>query len=219
MTLELGMSTPQVIMMEPRSPNRAGRPRSFVLEDAVDAAALVFRRSGFHGTSLLDLGRAMDLTPGSIYKAFSDKRAIFRAAFERYVSVRRQQLRAKFDSAQDGLSKVEIFLGHYVASATGQEGRDGCLVVNAAVEAPFEDAELAARASESLGVLEDLVISIIGEGRADGSIRMDLDVRATARMIVSLVQGFRVIGKLGRDPDDFLPVSRQVIQLLRRQRD
>ena len=204
-------------MMAPRSSSRAGRPRSFVLETVVDAAALVFRRRGFHGASLLDLGRAMGLTPGSIYKAFPDKRAIFRAAFERYVSLRRQQLRAKLDAAEDGLSKVEIFLGHYVASATGHEGRDGCLVVNASVEAPFEDAELAARASESLGVLEDLLVNILDEGQTDGSIRAELDVPATARMIVSLVQGFRVIGKLGREPDDFSPVSRQVIRLLHRQ--
>ena len=213
--LDLEMSTPYLVLMAPPASSRAGRPRSFVQEAVVDAAALVFRRHGFHGSSLLDLGRAMGLTPGSIYKAFPDKRAIFRAAFERYVSVRRQQLRAKLAAGEDGLSEVEIFLEHYVASATGHEGRDGCLVVNASVEAPFEDDELATRAFESLCDLEDMLVNILDKGQADRSIRVDLDVPATARMIVSLVQGFRVIGKLGRDPDDFLPVSRQVIRLLR----
>ena len=192
-----------------------GRPRSFDMDVALDAAILAFRRGGFHGTSLLDLGSAMGLTAGSIYKAFPDKRAIFRAAFERYVSVRRSQLRAKLDTANSGLSRVEMFLGYYVDSATGPEGRDGCLVVNAAVDAPYEDAELAARTSESLLALETLLAELITEGRHDGSIRTDLDVPATARMIVSLVQGFRVIGKLGRDPQDFAPVTQQVIMLVR----
>jgi TetR/AcrR family transcriptional regulator, transcriptional repressor for nem operon len=63
------------------------------MDVALDRALLVFREHGYHAASLGDLGSAMKLTPGSIYKAFSDKRAIFLAAFDRYTDLRNAKLR------------------------------------------------------------------------------------------------------------------------------
>src|SRR5262249_29568006 len=191
----------------------AGRPRSFEMEQVLDAAITVFRRSGLHGASLSDLGQAMRLAPGSIYKAFADKRAIHRAALDRYMKVRQEQLRAAIGRQTDGLAKVRAFLNHYVTSATGAEGLAGCMVVNTAVEAPG-DTEAAARVAASLSGLESLLAGLIAEGKRDGSIRVDLDVVATARMIVSLVQGFRVIGKLGKKRTELAPVADQIVRLL-----
>jgi AcrR family transcriptional regulator len=191
-----------------------GRPRSFAMEQVLDAAIPVFRRNGFHGTSLSDLGLAMGLAPGSIYKAFSDKRAIYLAALDRYIKVRVGQLRTAIDRESDGLAKIQTFFEHYVTSATGLEGRAGCMVVNAAVEAPSEE-QAAARAAASLTTLESFLADIVGEGKRDGSIRADLDDAATARMILSLVQGFRVIGKLGRERAEFTPAVEQLVDLLR----
>ncbi len=181
----------------------------------MDAAISVFRRRGFHGASLSDLGQAMGLSPGSIYKAFADKRAIFRAALDRYITLRATELRAKLDRQPDGLARIRAFLDHYVVSATGLEGRAGCMVINAAVDASSE-ADAAARAASSLSDLESLLAGLIREGKRDGSIRPDLDDAATARMILSLVQGFRVVGKLGRERADLEPAAEQLILLLQR---
>ncbi|WP_428115063.1 TetR/AcrR family transcriptional regulator, partial [Bradyrhizobium sp.] len=65
-----------------------GRPREFDMDKALDRAIGVFRERGFHATSIGDLKDATDLTAGSIYKAFKDKRAVFLAAFDRYTSLR-----------------------------------------------------------------------------------------------------------------------------------
>lgn len=191
-----------------------GRPRSFVLDDVVDATIPVFRSGGFHGTSLTDLGTAMRLAPGSIYKAFADKRAIFRTAFERYVSMRGETLRAAIEAASDGRAKLASFLRHYVASASGAEGRAGCLVVNAATELASTDPEMARRVSEVFESTEKLLIGLLQAGQDDGSIRRDVDVQATARMLLCLVQGFRVVGKPGRDAADLDAVSDQFLRLL-----
>jgi TetR/AcrR family transcriptional regulator, transcriptional repressor for nem operon len=43
----------------------------------------VFCERGFHGASLNDLAAGMQLTQGSIYKAFKDKRGIFLATLDR----------------------------------------------------------------------------------------------------------------------------------------
>ncbi len=195
-------------------PRTVGRPRSFVMDEVVDAVVPVFRRGGFHGTSLSDLGRAMGLAPGSIYKAFADKRAIFRAAFERYVSVRGDLLRSAIGAAPDGRAGLAAFLRHYVASASGVEGRTGCLVVNAATELASDDAEMERCVSAAFGSIEALLIELLERGGDDGSLRRDIDVPATARMLLCLVQGFRIVGKPGRDAAELEAVADQVLRLL-----
>lgn len=191
-----------------------GRPRGFDLDEVVARTVPVFRRRGFNGASLADLGKAMGLAPGSIYKAFADKRAIFLAAFDRYVTDRGDALRAAIERAPDGLGRLEAFLRHYLASATGAEGRMGCLVVNAATELAAEDAGMEELVSGALARNETVLAGLIDAGRADGSIRPDLDVAATARMLLCLAQGFRILGKTGRVADDLDPVVRQMLRLV-----
>jgi AcrR family transcriptional regulator len=52
----------------------------------VAAAAEVFERNGYHGTESNALARAAGYSPGTFYKHFDDKRAIFLAVYEAWVS-------------------------------------------------------------------------------------------------------------------------------------
>jgi AcrR family transcriptional regulator len=52
----------------------------------VAAAARVFNRAGYHGTDSNRLARAAGYAPGSFYKHFPDKRAIFLAAYADWVT-------------------------------------------------------------------------------------------------------------------------------------
>jgi len=67
---------------KPRTP--AGRPRSFDLDKALDAALQVFWRKGYEGASLSDLTQAMGINRPSLYAAFGDKETLFRKALDRY---------------------------------------------------------------------------------------------------------------------------------------
>src|SRR5688572_23006128 len=84
------------------SPKDRGRPREFDTELALDNAMTVFREKGFHAASISDLSQAMNLTAGSIYKAFSDKRTLFLNVFERYTSRRNTQLRQQIERISTG---------------------------------------------------------------------------------------------------------------------
>src|ERR1700730_17340156 len=71
--------------MKPRKPRGpTGRPRSFDLDKALDAAMQVFWRKGYEGASLSDLTQAMGINRPSLYAAFGDKETLFRKAPERY---------------------------------------------------------------------------------------------------------------------------------------
>ena len=52
----------------------------------VEAAARLFNRDGFHGTDSNRIARAAGYAPGSFYKHFADKRAIFLEVYEGWVT-------------------------------------------------------------------------------------------------------------------------------------
>ncbi|MGV8937851.1 MAG: TetR/AcrR family transcriptional regulator [Allorhizobium sp.] len=178
-----------------RSP---GRPREFDMDEALDKAITVFCERGYHAASINDLTAAMELTAGSVYKAFKDKRAVFLAAFDRYKLVRDGLLTAAIAPAQSGRERLRLALTFYAESAHGDRGRRGCLVVGSAAELAVFDGEVAERVAASIARNERRFYDFIREGQADGSIRADIDAIATARFILCLQQGMSLVGKTGR---------------------
>ena len=191
-----------------------GRPREFDMEAALDAALSVFRERGYHAASLADLGEAMALTPGSIYKAFSDKRAIFLAAFDRYTDQRTAELGRLLNAEADGLGKLRVVLGFYADSSHGPEGRRGCLVAGSAAALATLDPEMAARVDAALRRLEGSLRELIRLGQSDGSVRAGVDADATACTLLCLLQGLRIVGRTGRTRAEVSAAADQALRLL-----
>jgi TetR/AcrR family transcriptional regulator, transcriptional repressor for nem operon len=179
-----------------------GRPREFDMDEALDQAIRVFCEQGYNATSIGDLIDAMGLASGSIYKAFRDKRAVFLAALDRHIVLRKEQIAAVARTPKPGRERLRDVLAHFVEVSKGAEGRRGCLVVGSAVELAIVDREVAARVSASIGKNEAFLADLIREGQGDGSISAGIDPEDTARVMVCLTQGLRVVGKSGRAPQD-----------------
>jgi TetR/AcrR family transcriptional regulator, transcriptional repressor for nem operon len=184
------------------------------MDEALDKAVRVFCERGYHATSIADLTAAMELASGSVYKAFKDKRAVFLAAFDRYKAVRDARLGATIDQGQTGRERLRRALDFYVASSHGAEGQRGCLVVGCAAELATFDAEIAQRVTGSLERSEALLGRLIRQGQADGSIAASIDDQTTARLMLCLLQGMRVIGKAGRSKKDMQAVADAALKLL-----
>lgn len=191
-----------------------GRPRQFEIDDALDKAIVVFSERGYHAASISELKEAMGLTAGSLYKAFKDKKAIFLAAFDRYKQVRNALLDQEIGAGCDGRDKVFRMLRFYAEASHGESGRRGCLVVGTAIELAVYDAEAAERVGRSMARSEALFDRLIREGQADGSITKTIDAEATARLMLSVTQGLRVLGKTGPDRDRAFAVIGTAIKLL-----
>lgn len=193
---------------------RPGRPREFDVGKALDEALTVFRERGYHAASLDELGAAMRLTPGSIYKAFDGKKALFLAAFDRYVTHRHAELQRRISAERDGRGKLRTALLFYAESSHGVEGLRGCLVVGAAAELATFEPDVADRARAALRRSEGTIRDLVREGQADGSIPSRLDGEACAFLLFCAVQGFRVAGKAGRSRADAIAAVEQAMRLV-----
>ncbi|MEA1677125.1 TetR/AcrR family transcriptional regulator [Nitrospirillum sp. BR 11163] len=200
----------------PASTRRAGpgRPREFDTGLALDRAIAVFSERGYHGAAISDLTRALGLTAGSLYKAFTDKRGLFLAAFDRYVALRADRLRALVEAAPTGRAKIKAVLDFYASDSHGLDGRRGCLVVGGAVDLATADTEIAARVVGALAVNEDRLAALVALGQADGTIAPHLDAALTARLLLCVLQGMRVVGKTGREWAEMAALADGALKLL-----
>lgn len=177
-----------------------GRPRQFDLDAALDLAMPVFREKGYHSASIIDLSDAMQLTAGSIYKAFHDKRGLFLQVFARYTSLRNQSLRERLARQPDGRAKIAELLNFYLESASAVEGRRGCLVVGSTLELSQFDGEIAGLVQSALARNQHAILQLIEQGMQDGSVNSRHDAQALSGILLCLVLGMRVAGKAGELP-------------------
>lgn len=206
------MSIPTVM---PRSAARErGRPREFDIETALDRAILYFREHGYNGVSIADLSQALKLSAGSIYKAFNSKHALFTAALDRYLALRGAQLSEITSSTELGREKLRRLLVFYAESSHATEGRYGCLVVLGAVELASTDEAIAQKVSTALVLNEQRLREIIQQAQQDGSVPQEIDAATTARLMLALVQGMRVLGKIGQTREDMMALVDASLKLL-----
>lgn len=174
-----------------------GRPREFDVDLAIDKAIRVFSERGFHATSVVDLSEAMELTQGSLYKAFKDKRDIYIAALERYRSVQSQRFEVAVQTGKTGREKLEAGMNFYADACLGMSGGQGCLVVGAAADLASLDADTARVVRGAVDAREKTLIRLVREGQADGSVSTAKDAAALAKTALCIVYGMRVVGKTG----------------------
>jgi TetR/AcrR family transcriptional repressor of nem operon len=172
------------------------------MEAMLDAAIGVFSEQGYHATSISDLTAATGVTAGSLYKAFADKRAVFLAAFDRYLALRNEQLQDRLAKARSGRERVQAVLALYAEYSHDAQGRRGCLVVGSAVELSVSDAEVASRVAGVLECYETRLAEFVQLGLDDGSIPAHVNGPVAARLLLCVMQGMRVLGKTGRTRED-----------------
>ncbi|MFM0046023.1 TetR/AcrR family transcriptional regulator [Paraburkholderia sediminicola] len=180
----------------------------------LDKAIGVFSEFGYHATSLGRLTTAIGITEGSLYKAFSDKRAVFLAAFERYVELRNNRLVEELARADSGRERVRAILNVYAGYSHGSLGRRGCLVVGSAVDLSSSDQDMAKRVRIVLDGHEGRLVDAIRQGQVDGSISMGIEAESAGRLLLCVVQGMRVLGKTGRSHDEMLEIAESALRLL-----
>ncbi|HEY1596300.1 MAG TPA: TetR/AcrR family transcriptional regulator [Thermoleophilaceae bacterium] len=178
------------------------RPRQFDTDEALDAAMRLFWSAGFRGTSVDDLTAATGLSRSSLYNVFSGKHALFVRALEHYRSLVVPEKMGELASDDASIGEVRAYLGGLVEDLLTEDGRQGCLLVNTAVELAAEDDEVADVVRAHQHLLAESVEKALRNAVKRGEIAPLADPAASARALVATAHGLMVIGKA--DPDEQL---------------
>ena len=170
---------------------RAGRPRSFDLNQALDRALQVFWRKGYEGTSLSDLTEAMGINRPSLYAAFGDKEALFRKALDRYAEGPASYVRQAL-SQPTSREAVKMLLRSSADLLSDPRNPPGCLNIRGAL-ACGEGAEgirreLALRRAAG----EALIRKRLKRAQAEGDLPSHANPADLARYITTVLHGMSV---------------------------
>ena len=190
------------------------RSKEFEPPEALAAALELFRRRGYEATSMADLVEHLGIGRASIYATFGSKRELYLRALDQYIGETDAHIIARLSRPGPALPAVRDLIDWYAEEATADDpDRRGCLVVSAAVELLPGDEQVARRVEASWRTLEVALATALSRARAEGDLRAGADPRGLARLLVVVLQGFRVTGA-GADPERIRDAARQAIGIL-----
>ena len=188
--------------------------KAFDMDMALDQATSVFAKKGFEATSLSDLTQAMQINKGSLYNAFGSKKELFDRALARYDQQNRAARLAELRQWDDPKAAIEALFQGLIDSAEADPSRLGCFVINTAQDMPNQSDAVNALIRQSLEQIETFFCDMIAAGQASGRIEPSIDPQQTAKGLLSLFVGMRVLSRGGVDLRSFDAIKSSAMQLL-----
>lgn len=154
--------------------------------EIIRIAGRLFADRGFQGTSLRDIGDAVEMRRGSLYSHFSSKEEILQMLLEPAVKELREALTAA--AAQPSCGRDRLQLAMSEAFRCSRKHRDAILIL-------FQDRQLIDdspalhNVSEESKTIAPIWLSCIASGQGDGSIRADIAPTTIALGLLSLLVG------------------------------
>ncbi|SIO57896.1 transcriptional regulator, TetR family [Bradyrhizobium erythrophlei] len=195
------------------------RPREFDYDDVVRKATHLFWRRGYQNTSIDDIETATGLTKGSLYKAFDNKRDLFKKCLDHYMV--RDSYKAIFLRMVDRplIETYAHLLDLLIESVNNDAKRPcGCLATNVIRELSASDSVLATEASEGLAGMQQAMEFRLSWARDKGEFNQDIDVKALASLMMVTLQGMVVLSTSTKDAASMRRARDMVVGMLENSR-
>jgi TetR/AcrR family transcriptional repressor of nem operon len=178
------------------------RPREFQTDQVLEDAMQQFWLRGYRATSVEDLVKATGVKPGSLYGAFrGGKRALFMGSLERYSKLVVPQKLGDLERPGASVAEIRAYFDGLVQDLLSPEGRQGCLLVNSAIELAAKDDEVAAVVRGHHARLQRCFVGALRTARRLKEVPGSIDPVGKARLLVAASQGLMVVGKANPDKE------------------
>ena len=172
------------------------RKREFDVDTVLNKAMAAFWARGYEATSLNDLLDCMQIQRASLYNAFSDKHTLFLETLRRYDGIYRRAEVAKRVNMPSPRQAILGLFQNAVTAVVEHGGRNGCFLINTALELAPHDEEVAEIVSAAFTHMEHKFFrKMIEKGRARGEIALSVVPATTARALLSLFIGLQVLSR------------------------
>ncbi len=168
------------------------RPKSFIPDEALKKAMLVFWDKGYEGASIQDLTEAMGINRFSLYDTFGDKHALYLKTLDMYADcVVKSFTRGLLEHAEKvgPLGAIEASLLGMVDRAHEPADACGCLYQRAVTEMAHDDPEVRRRFEKSQDRLHQIYTDLLKDARARGELGGGVRIPDAAWSLILLQMG------------------------------
>lgn len=181
------------------------RPREFDTDVALTKAMNVFWERGYDDATLPDLLTGMNLTRGSLYKAFTDKKTLYLDVLHKYdAQTVSDAVTLLSDPGQDGWTRIfKVF--DSIEDAVRSGDQRGCLLCSAIAGPAAYDREIETVATKSLDRM-----FFAFEGALKTAIPVSSSPSALAHLLLSQYVGLRI---MARKNGSLSAISKSIVAL------
>lgn len=190
-----------------------GRPRGFDEQSVLGAVRDAFWAKGYEATSTRDLTALTGLTPSSMYAAFGDKRTLFRSALAFYLAPMHERM-ARLEATVSPAQAITGFLDEAIARSLADEQHRGCMLVNSALEATPDNAEICGVVEDELKGIERYFHRCFLAGQEGGEIPAKHAADDAAKHLLTVLVGIRVLARARPDRELLAGAARQALKML-----
>ena len=168
---------------------------------------LLFWRHGYEATSLAELTRAMGVTPPSIYAAYGDKKGLFRAAVQRYLTQPQTPVEVIAQAPTAEAAARTLIEGAAVAF-TGTDTPAGCLLASSAIAVSAEADDVREELASIRRAIESALRDKIAAGIETGEVPAGADPTVLAAYVMTIIQGLSTLARDGATRPKLQQVAR-----------
>jgi AcrR family transcriptional regulator len=172
-------------------------------QQIVDAAWACFARKGYHQTTMQDICQESGLSPGAIYRYFASKEAILKAINHLSQEMGRALVEEARSLASGPLDTLQV-IGQTMLSYFDDPMSETTTRVNIEIWPEIiRSDELRGNLRTEITFWRTVVSQLLGEAKAQGDLREEVDPESLAVVLISTWEGIRHYSLI--DPDAFRP--------------
>lgn len=170
-------------------------------EATLAKAMEAFWSRGYEATSMQDLVDCMAIGRGSLYATYGDKRGLFIEALRLYDARHRRDWTSRLAELPSGRSAIMAVFDGVIAATLDGGCRNGCLLMNTALEFSPDDHEIGEIVNQCLEEMEAFFFEQLERAKAENEIGAELKSDQTAKVLLALLVSLRVFTRSRPEPD------------------
>jgi TetR/AcrR family transcriptional repressor of nem operon len=178
----------------------------------IEAAAPIFNKRGYEGSSLSDLMAATGLKKGGIYRHFASKEELAAEAFDYTWETAWNTRSLHVDENANGIDKLKQLIANFIEHRPPIAG--GCPILNTAIDADDGNPVLRAHVAKALRSWLSRLQVIVEQAQERGIARPGVEPKAVAILMVASLEGALMMSRLQHNDEALRRVQLHLNQYL-----
>ncbi len=169
-------------------------------QQILEAARACFARQGFHQTSIQDICREADLSPGAVYRYFPSKEHIITATCLDCQQAGIEMIESARSQGSTPLQALDFIIEHGFGMLDQEESREHTMMIVQLWSEALRSSEVRdALLTGSYGTWVQALTELFEQAQKEGEVDQGLDASSLARVLIGLWHGLLLHKSL--DPD------------------